>query len=652
MAELVHSAKDDWNFQSELDRAIVASNDYDSPKNELKTLLARLHNYSEVGQTSSAKLTDKKGRDKRCSVCFAPFDAKGVCTADSKHSVGVSKDKRGDKKANGEGPGSDQKLIVSDWAWVNKNLNNGKNPDNKNSINSSFKLIHLIDPFVNGKSSADHSNAIEPEQDEEQQNSTGQWMISSIGSKTAQEESSPEADAANDWVIVGVVDDSVHSSSIEIGVTDSPNKQDTNCKESNHDWKLDRDENKISDTATHYGGSSQDQDNSSDSLFHEHRIADIRTSDNLPQVVWGTKPSALLDDHFDWSYRRPMIYDQDEHTLHIGQPGAFHQDLYHEFGMKPGMYDNEGYWAIKDADAADEGEMGFFHHEPNPPWLKPLRRKLNAEHGIKDPADSGYDFEQANNWSFSKTDDRQITAAYQSDVPYDEHPGDPTVREFHGGEDDLTYGWRSPIIWEPKANRVRLGDPGAYHFDLHTDDMVHPYIEGWIAHPNPHNRSDFVDPYIEAPNHGLNIRDGQGIYPLADKEKVRQALIPFRPEAAHDADKNQGEWGFTSAQHQQHVLNWTPGNTGKGIVFDNGAVHSWNTTIDPLDANREDNLWTGFPHHGEYEHPDINDVVPRTFFYVHPDGYAESVGHASTKDINLAQSLINPSMGSQPNWNL
>jgi hypothetical protein len=59
---------------------------------------------------------------------------------------------------------------------------------------------------------------------------------------------------------------------------------------------------------------------------------------------------------------------------------------------------------------------------------------------------------------------------------------------------------------------------------------------------------------------------------------------------------------------RNHVLNWSPGKLGKGLLMNDGSVHTW---VDGEHAPQHDQYWAEKELDGE---PDLR-------FFIGPDGY-------------------------------
>jgi hypothetical protein len=64
---------------------------------------------------------------------------------------------------------------------------------------------------------------------------------------------------------------------------------------------------------------------------------------------------------------------------------------------------------------------------------------------------------------------------------------------------------------------------------------------------------------------------------------------------------------------RNHVLNWSPGKLGKGLLMNDGSVHTW---VDGEHAPQHDQYWAEKELDGE---PDLR-------FFIGPDGYLNEGG--------------------------
>lgn len=138
----------------------------------------------------------------------------------------------------------------------------------------------------------------------------------------------------------------------------------------------------------------------------------------------------------------------------------------------------------------------------------------------------------------------------------------PQVTVIPGGvQDHDDFGWRRPVLYSPDQNRVWIGDPGAYHFDIRKGGGDHghpdgaPSIpraphEGWVSIPSDHGN------YNEemGMGYGLHMRSGGQYVPA-----ISQALIPHEPYAGTIIpDENYDEMWYTGNQKDQFRFQSAP----------------------------------------------------------------------------------------------
>jgi hypothetical protein len=90
---------------------------------------------------------------------------------------------------------------------------------------------------------------------------------------------------------------------------------------------------------------------------------------------------------------------------------------------------------------------------------------------------------------------------------------------------------------------------------------------------------DMIDTYNVLQNHaGFTIdRDGTIEFPVGGQSQRKDYILQADPRLKHDDDRE--HWKFTSNE----TANWTPGQPGKGLLLNDGSIHSW-VTDHPTDG--------------------------------------------------------------------
>jgi hypothetical protein len=90
---------------------------------------------------------------------------------------------------------------------------------------------------------------------------------------------------------------------------------------------------------------------------------------------------------------------------------------------------------------------------------------------------------------------------------------------------------------------------------------------------------DMMDTYNVLQNHaGFTIdRDGTIEFPVGGQLQRKDYILQADPRLKHDDDRE--HWKFTSNE----TANWTPGQPGKGLLLNDGSIHSW-VTDHPTDG--------------------------------------------------------------------
>ena len=95
-----------------------------------------------------------------------------------------------------------------------------------------------------------------------------------------------------------------------------------------------------------------------------------------------------------------------------------------------------------------------------------------------------------------------------------------------------------------------------------------------------------------------------------------------------------------------HHLGWEPGNEGKGLMFNDGSFHNWNTD------------YLGQPNHIAYSKSighDLGDDI-KAYYHISPEGklyHADYFNKKAEKDVEAAAALdprLTPNTGSM--WEL
>jgi hypothetical protein len=118
---------------------------------------------------------------------------------------------------------------------------------------------------------------------------------------------------------------------------------------------------------------------------------------------------------------------------------------------------------------------------------------------------------------------------------------------------------------------------------------------------------------------------------------------------AFSGPQNASEWNFhkdadvQQSEAREHRPNWKPEGWGKGIVFRDGSVHTWNTGSEhPLYGSAHES--DGFPFHADYIINELNNnppAKPEQFFAIEPSG-ATTASELYMPFINEAHPELTP----------
>jgi hypothetical protein len=179
-----------------------------------------------------------------------------------------------------------------------------------------------------------------------------------------------------------------------------------------------------------------------------------------------------------------------------------------------------------------------------------------------------------------------------------------------------------PHIWNFNANNVgNTSHTMRYANEIHWQEgtpgkgLIHDgIVETWSTlHDNP-THTEYCG------THGIDwdsvmvafdISPDGGIWSFL-KDQVGPEAREIIQEADSRLNVSQASADTWHLGAQGHVLNWTPGNPGSGIMDEHDNIHTWNREYDP-DADEY------FPHHAEYvERAGI--APPGSGFLIDPEG--------------------------------
>lgn len=168
------------------------------------------------------------------------------------------------------------------------------------------------------------------------------------------------------------------------------------------------------------------------------------------------------------TYRRPWIYDFEDHVVHLGQPGWTHEDL-EKASEYP--YQWKGFGTVthpeppKETDIVDGSDVGgeVLDQADDVPYevRRQLVDYLNSNRGKSDwDANTSTEYHTPSDFTFSKT-------ATENPVRFREEEPDRTFGNLELPWDD----GRIPILYSPKYNTVVHGTPNSHHFELESFDQ-------------------------------------------------------------------------------------------------------------------------------------------------------------------------------------
>lgn len=234
---------------------------------------------------------------------------------------------------------------------------------------------------------------------------------------------------------------------------------------------------------------------------------------------------------------------------------------------------------------------------------------LSSSYGMEDiakqqdPRLHRVDRSEGMDWNFVASESDFWEQQRKQDFPED---FEPDVLE--AGETPIQYtkGDILQIIKQP----IETGHIGKGLMDESTNDI----IAEWPV-------DKFGGPHHDEVCEALRIYDPVGIKFMLIGNDGRW----YDPYEMPDAD-----WNFVASTEDSHVLNWDEGNEGKGLIFDDGRVHTWN----------EDD----YPVHDEYldDHPEL--PTPTHYLYISPGGKCNtawgSLGPVETELLSEAHPTL------------
>lgn len=313
-----------------------------------------------------------------------------------------------------------------------------------------------------------------------------------------------------------------------------------------------------------------------------------------------------------WSGRRPTFYDPESDTVHVGPLGTHHQDI---TDAAMGKHFAEGGSLGNYFDGAEgrHYEPIYGHDEQHQRAAELLNANLLPEWGM--------------------TSAMRPILSHAARTSQD----GPTDDELHSIED------APHVPWRPGLNGKGIYWPS------------HDYLETWA---DPRHHIDVLKGGPSMIGHALSIDSQgntwhQGVFGPGEMdeaedgiplEEVAQSIQRHDPRLTPRRMNSDYDWDFTSAWKFAHVLNWQPGQYGKGLIH-NGEVHTW-----PTEAMGGFRVEDGQPGHPEYvkeqmgipEREFIRSPLWETAFAIDPEGKLNIYEPKKTQGIGQAVEAADP----------
>ena len=291
-----------------------------------------------------------------------------------------------------------------------------------------------------------------------------------------------------------------------------------------------------------------------------------------------------IDDMNGYGWRRPFMYNFDQNTMHVGQPGMYHNSLGAELGLAadenaeiPGWVEpdtavNYGWGSIDDSNQviSPDSDLGSDSGSPSEtipkPALEALRKHVGEDYEYTDFNATDFKFGKQADWEQTQMD-------FGGGLPQIKHV--PNTARGHG--------MGHAFVHDPNTDTIHLGEPGSYHSDLGAQGL-----------------KGRVDPDM------LTFYEGQVGYPAADeerKQRIREAL-----KQADLKDDNGGSFQWDENVFQNNEEDWKFGSSDHQIVHvdtETNPYDAWENDRVPLIHLPEHNTTLiGYPgsHHDPTRH--------------------------------------------------
>lgn len=295
---------------------------------------------------------------------------------------------------------------------------------------------------------------------------------------------------------------------------------------------------------------------------------------------WGSKR--------DWAGRRPFVIHVPTKQIAVGPSNTGHVQLEPMLAdlLGPAPFDEDGgnswiwqpevaHGVINTPESPRPGvslfatSPGFDLHNA----VEALGQRYNA------PVENA-------KWTFGKNAAIKI---HELDPRGELGTHDMTEEEWKANGNNASADQTKPFIYVPSHQTIYLGNPGWYHDDI-TDGVF-----GMV-------RTKPIPPCVP----GRIYPDG-GVHAYGTDLDTEQTLLNALGGQAWDPTK----WTFSRVADREHQLAWTSGNEGKGVIFDDGRIHTWNIDPNHPDVTHGEDPELGIrgPHHGEY----VWDVDPEAY---------------------------------------
>jgi hypothetical protein len=352
------------------------------------------------------------------------------------------------------------------------------------------------------------------------------------------------------------------------------------------------------------------------------------------EVIYGQRqPDESYFDEGDPSREgmHAIIFDKQTDKVYVGQDGMHHADVIDEFQLRPEGDDTDIYEWTSDqvgmGSAVDNFGYGIIMDGGLTVWgtwkaERPDVAVALYEAGLLQQPDGSkrmVTLDQGDNWAFGK-----VANEPPQIIEYETHelPGEPD------DDDTNDFSWwnhRRPFYYDQVNHTVHIGPTATFHNELMAKGVD---VNGTGA--------IFIPGVEEATNGKFQpeVRSFGGIpYPIL--EAISQHVnLPIHA---------QNKWTFGKRAANPDLPWWEAGQWGKGLVYRDGNVYTWNT-----------NASDGQPAHEAMAREfGLDPGNVRTFVQISPDGVVndvtmslvENTPPANEEDLELVAQMIGGTVG-------